>query len=182
MIPLRPSSAAIWTKCAAMPRITAQVPDEPPSDPAREGTCAAWVAEMVITGAVPDAATLLNEPHPENGWVVDAAMAYHIQNYVDMLRSRGGTVDAERTVSLNEMIRGTPDAFGVATNDELYVDDLKYGYEIVESTTPQVTIYAGALFRLLQRKRVHIKRVHLGIYQPRAYHPAGVHRMRSLWP
>ncbi len=177
----RPSSAAIWTKCALAPRLMAMAPPAEESDPAREGTCAAWVAEMVLTGHAEACHDMVDEQHP-NGWVVDAAMAYHVQRYVDMLRERGGQIDAERKVRLNDKIAGTPDSFAVFSNGHLFVDDLKYGFEIVDVTTPQVAIYAGAILRQVERRGHRIARVTLGIYQPRAYHPMGIHRQRTLWP
>ena len=159
----------------------ATLPPQPESDPAREGTCAAWVAEMVLRGQHDDPHEMVGEAH-ENGWVVDRAMAHHIEGYLKLLRSYGGQVDAERKVVLNENIEGTPDAFAVVAGSHLYVDDLKYGFGVVESTTPQLVIYAGAIVRHLTRKGVNISKVTLGIYQPRAYHPLGIHRTRTVWP
>ncbi len=175
---LRPSAAPIWTKCAAMPRLAAQVPDVPPSDPAREGTCAAWLAEMMLS----DQPVETGIQHPENGWVVDNAMIHHINGYVEMLRSYGGRIDVERRVRLNTHIAGTPDAFAVLTDGTLRVDDLKYGYVPVEATTPQVTIYAGAILRHMMARGPVVRKVVLGIYQPRAYHPSGVHRTVAMFP
>lgn len=177
----RPSQAHIWVNCALAPRLFKMAPPEEQSDPAREGTCAAWVAEMVLTGQATDCHALVDQAH-ENGWVVDSLMANHVQRYVDMLRERGGEIDAERKVRLNDKIAGTPDSFAVVSGNQLFVDDLKYGFEIVEATTPQIVIYAGAILRHVERKGIKIKRVTLGIYQPRAYHALGIHRTRSLWP
>jgi hypothetical protein len=173
---LRPSASSIWINCAGYPKLAATMPPEESSDPAREGTCAAWVAEMVLTGEYENCAAMIGVQH-DNGWLVESAMARHIQGYVDMLCSYGGAVHAERRVVLNEYVAGTPDSFAVCTGDTLRLDDLKYGFEIVEPTTPQVTIYAGAVVRMLG---VDIKRIELGIYQPRAYHPSGIHRTRSI--
>lgn len=177
---LRPSSAHLWIPCAGYPRLAATLPPEPPSDPAREGTCAAWVGEMVLTGAAADCAAMIGQAH-ENGWVVDRAMARHVQGYVDHVRRDGGQVFAERRVVLVPgLIEGTPDAFGITSDGVLRVKDLKYGFEIVEPSTPQVLIYAAALYRLMTAQGVDIQRIELGIYQPRAYHPSGVYRSRSM--
>lgn len=174
---LRPSSGHVWTQCSIQPLMASRMPAEVPSDPAREGTCAAWLAEMVLTKQAPRAADMIGAIH-ENGWVVDAEMAYHIQPYVDLIRSHGGTVHTERKVVLNQHIKGTPDAFAVLDAEGiLYVDDLKYGYLIVEPyRLPQVSIYAGAILKMLTARGVTIRRVEIGIYQPRSWHPAGVHR------
>lgn len=180
-IETRPSTSYVWTKCSLAPRLFAMAPPEEQSDPAREGTCAAWVAEMVLKGTVSSCNDLVDQAH-DNGWVVDALMARHVQRYVDILHERGGEIDAERKVRLNDKIAGTPDAFAVLNDGHLFVDDLKYGYEIVDVTSPQVVIYAGALVRYLSARGKTISKVTLGIYQPRSYHPMGHHRQRSVWP
>ena len=179
---LRPSSARIWTKCPAQPRIAATVPTPPQSDPAREGTCAAWLAEQVVKGKVNKCADLLGEQHPDNGWLIEPVMVRHIQAYVDMLKGYDGKIDVERSVKLNENIQGTPDAYGLVNDNHLIVDDLKYGYEIVEPTSEQLTIYGGALYRQLTANGHSVDKITLGIYQPRAYHFAGIHRTRDLTP
>lgn len=172
MIPLRPSASKFWTACPAQPQMAAMIPPEPPSDPAREGTCAAWVAEMVLTGERERCIDMIGESH-ENGWLVEADMAQMIQGYVDNLRRHGGTVTAERRVRLNEMIEGTPDGFAVVSGDMLIVDDLKYGYGIVEPyRNTQVGCYMGAILK----DHPHVTRVVIGIYQPRAWHPNGIYR------
>jgi len=163
-----------------MPRFAASLPEEEPSDPAREGTCAAWVAEMVLIGQVNRAADMIDLSH-ENGWLVDTEMAYHVQGYVDRLRSRGGRVIAEQFVRLNEMIGGTPDA--VAVVDEtgtLYGDDLKYGFSPVDPyRNTQVAIYLAAVLATLNTP---INKIVIGIYQPRSMHPQGIHRTWETTP
>lgn len=181
MIMLRPSASHIWTECAGYPHMIARAP-QIDTDPAREGTCAAWVAEHVFKGHAQSCAELLGVTHPENGWVVDADMTRHAQKYVNLIRRRadevGGTIYAEEKLALNEFIEGTPDAFvvgNVAANGcTLFVDDLKYGYEIIEPwDNTQVIIYTGAIARALP---FPVTRVVIGIYQPRATHPLGPHR------
>ena len=171
MIPLRPSSAHIWTQCPGQPTMAGRMPPETPSDAAREGTCAAWVAEMMLTG----------QPVPkqhENGWIVTDDMVSHVTKYVELVRSHGGQISVERKVRLNQWVEGTPDAFAVLDAEGiLHADDLKYGFGIVEPyRNPQVSIYVGAILRHLSARGVTIRRVEVGIYQPRAWHPAGVYR------
>ncbi len=180
MIPLRPSFASVWTRCYAAPRLASMMPPEPEGDPAREGTCAAWVAEMVLTQQAATARDLFGQTHA-NGWVVTLDMCNQIQDYVDLVRSHGGSIHVERKVRLNGMIEGTPDAFALLdAQGVLYVIDLKYGYGIVEPfKNPQVSIYAGAILRFLHARGVTIKRVVVAIYQPRAWHVLGSYRE---WP
>lgn len=176
---LRPSSSSIWTKCAANPRISENAKTVPTdSDAAREGTCAAWVAEQHFTTNKP-VADYLGVAH-ENGWVVDVEMVFHVENYVAAIRSRGSRVDTEQFVRLTKHIAGTYDA-SVLSEDgtTLYLDDLKYGYKLVDVyENTQTIIYAYA--DLLRRSDPRITHVVLGIYQPRAWHPEGIHRTWRL--
>ncbi len=181
---LRPSASHIWTKCPGYAWLNERAPTSArvETDPAREGTCAAWVAEKVLRGERADCAATLNETHA-NGWVVDAQMVEYIQGYVDLLRERyGDAVVAEQFYNLTENVGGTPDGHAVIEHAPgqwtLAVDDLKYGYEIVEPwDNTQLIIYAGAIARNTALPPGHqFTHVHLGIYQPRAFHPSGVYR------
>lgn len=183
MLMLRPSGSSIWTACEAYPKMSANMPPQPESDPAREGTCAAWLAELTLTRQLETCVDGVGMMHP-NGWVVDVEMAHHIQRYVNIITSRGGSIHTERHVTLNAMIAGTPDAFALLDRDGvLHVDDLKYGFGLVEAErNTQVSIYAGAILRMLTARSVVIRRVVIGIFQPRAWHPCGEYRTWSLLP
>jgi hypothetical protein len=117
----------------------------------------------------------------ENGWVVDSEMAYHVQGYVDMVRSRGGTINAEMFVRLTETIAGTYDSSTVSSDAEtLFGDDLKYGFKIVDVwECTQLIIYLYAEYIRLGCPP-SIKKVTMGIYQPRAFHPEGIHRTWTI--
>lgn len=176
---LRPSGSYIWTQCAAAPTFQERAPEEPSSDAAREGTCAAWLAEMALKsgGSCKD---WLNATH-ENGWLVTAEMVNFVQDYVDLLRSYGGQIAVEQRVILTDFIQGTLDASVIVTSGStLRVKDLKYGYEIHEVFEHiQLLIYAAAeLIRLGHPP--HITHVEVAIYQPRPPHPEGPHRTWTL--
>lgn len=183
MIQLRPSSSYKWTRCAASPTFEARSAPQPESDEAREGTCAAWVADCVLKGHAPgpNADSMITATH-ENGWVVTPDMTYHIQKFVDLIRSYGGAVRSEQKVRLTEFIQGTLDTSIAAEFDLniLRVKDLKYGMKIVEIfENPQLLIYAGGeLLRL--GNPASITAVELAIYQPRAFHPDGIHRTWTI--
>jgi hypothetical protein len=151
-----------------------------------EGTCAAWLAEIVLTDVNPNlkCRDLVGILCPDNGWMVDYEMANHIQSYVDMLRQRGGEITAEQRVVLNKDIAGTPDAFAIMHVENgayhLIVDDLKYGYSIVEPTSKQVLIYAAAKVREMISNGLVVGQITLGIYQPRSRHHLGKYRTRTL--
>lgn len=184
MIPCRPSKAYIWSNCAAHPLFASEVPETPPSDPAREGTCAAWVAECVLRGDAHSCIDLVDRIH-DNGWIVTYEMAYIVQQYVDHVRSHiaetGGHISTEQFVVICEYIKGTFDSSTLTFfGDTMVIDDLKYGFDIVEVfENPQVILYgAGEYLRL--GKPSHIKKVQLGIYQPRAFHHLGVYRTWTM--
>jgi len=171
MIHLRPSGSYIWTNCAAAPLFQSRVPPEPDSDEAREGTSAAWVGEVVLRGEAVDCAAMIGKTH-ENGWLVTKDMAHHVQGYVDLVRSYGGTVSAEQHVRLTPWLAGTLDSSVTAVDRVLRVLDLKYGMSIVEVfENTQLIIYGGALLT------PDIEWVELSIYQPRAFHHEGIHRV-----
>jgi hypothetical protein len=138
-----------------------------------EGTCAAWLAEQALTQGIENVRDLVGQCHPENGWEVGYEMANHVQGYVNVIRSRPGKLFVEGTVTLSDDISGTPDAYVVGDDGTVYVDDLKYGYGIVEPDSAQIAIYAGAVCRSLSEPP---SRIVVGVYQPRAYHFNGVHR------
>lgn len=176
---LRPSASSIWTKCAANPRISenAKVVAQD-SDAAREGTCAAWVAERVFATNQP-VESFLGATH-ENGWVVTDEMVYFVGEYVAQIRSLGTVITAEQFVRLTGQIAGTYDV-AVLSHDgkTLYLIDLKYGYKIVEVYENTQTIIYGYA-DILRRNDPSITHVVLGIYQPRAWHPEGIYRTWRL--
>lgn len=179
MIHLRPSNAWRWSNCAAAPIFESRVPPQPDSDAAREGTAAAWVAECVLKGDAHSAEDMNGETHA-NGWLVTPEMVYYVQGYIDLIKSRGGVTTAEQFVRLTDFIAGTLDSSTSLSGATLFVDDLKYGFRIVEIfENPQLIIYGAAeLMRL--GNPASITSVQLGIYQPRAFHPDGIYRTWRL--
>lgn len=175
----RPSKAYQWSNCAASPRIAAERPDDSETnDAAREGTCAAWVAEVVLTGDAHECRDLVGRSHA-NGWLVTEEMADDVQGYVDMIRKRGGNTRAEHYValSMHPHIAGTMDATSDTTRNDglLYVDDFKYGRRVVEIyQNPQLIIYGSARARAFMPGTIRM--VQLGVYQPRAFHRDGIYR------
>lgn len=173
---LRPSASNIWTKCYANPRISenAKVIAQD-TDAAREGTCAAWVAECIIRGIPVD----VDSVH-ENEWVVDEEMMYFVGEYIKTIRARGSRILAEQFVRLSPHIAGTFDSLVLSDDGTTaYLVDLKYGYKIVEvyhNTQPIIYGYA-ALMALNDPK---ITSIVLGIYQPRAWHSEGSFRTWRL--
>lgn len=178
MIQLRPSKAAMWTRCAAQPMFEASTGERPESDAAREGTAAAWVADCILRGDATIAADMIDRNHA-NGWLVTPDMTEHVQGYVNLVRSFGGVVTSEQQVRLNEFIAGTLDSSVSRVATTLITIDLKYGVKIVEAEdNPQLMIYTGA--ELLRLNDPAITQVTMAIYQPRAFHPAGIYRLWTI--
>lgn len=178
-IETRPSGANRWTKCSAAPLFASRSTPQPDNDPAREGTCAAWVAELVLTGQVLRAADLLDERHL-NGWQVDLEMCGHVQDYVDMICADGGLISTERHVRLSPLVAGTLDNAASFINGVLKIRDFKYGFKLIESNSTQLMIYAGALMNESIAQGMQVREVWTEIYQPRGFHPNGIHR-RTVW-
>ena len=174
----RPSGAHRWTQCSAAPLFAARAGPQPDNDAAREGTCAAWAADILLkTGPILKAVDLLNETHP-NGWKIDLEMCGHVQSYVDMIRTEGGLISSERHVTLSPRVAGTLDNAASMVDGTLRIRDFKYGYRLIEPDSPQLVIYAGALMA----ETPGVTDIWTEIYQPRGFHPEGVHRRRHWTP
>ena len=179
MIVLRPSSAHRWAKCSLSvdaPVTEGSLPDDD-TDAAREGTCAAWVAEVVINGDAGSAEDMLGKVH-NNGWTVDENMVRFVQPYIDMVMSRH---DPEAEVSHGVVIgdcsmTGTSDAQSYSADKRvLFIDDLKYGYGVVEPyRNRQLICYA--FLAVARGIPDTVELIQLSIYQPRAQHSDGIYR------
>lgn len=182
MIQLRPSKAALWSVCAAQPSFESRTPEEPPSEEAKEGTCAAWVADCVLRGDAHSCADMIRRSHA-NGWLVGPEMADYVQGYVDLVCADGGLTTTEQFVRLNDFIGGTLDSSTALASGTLKIRDLKYGMQLVEIfDNPQLLIYGGAEYKRLTEAGHVITAIELAIYQPRAFHHQGIYRPWRLTP
>jgi len=172
-IETRPSTAHRWTKCSAAPLFSSRAGPQPSSDAAREGTCAAWVAELMLTGQ----AAQVGMMHP-NGWEVDADMIGHMLAYADICQADGGEMWVEHHAELSPSIAGTPDCVTLA-DGVMTVRDLKYGFRLVSPDSPQLIIYAAAV---LLTWSDHIRTIRTEIYQPRGFHQDGPRRWIDWTP
>ena len=172
-IETRPSGAHRWTKCSAAPLFASRAGPQPTNDAAREGTCAAWVAELLLTD-VPVAVGMTHE----NGWEVDATMIGHMQDYAEICRADGGQMWVEENLRLNKSIGGTADCATLA-DGLLTIRDLKYGFRLVEPDSPQLIIYAAAALVSMETPATAIR---TEIYQPRGFHRDGPRRWRDWTP
>lgn len=170
---LRASGGFRWTKCPASPRLTRACPDNT-SDAAREGTCAAWIADRIISGGATSVADFEGETHP-NGWPVDDEMMRHVDRYLSDTSDIRARI-SEGTVALwNGLCVGHFDLAGWLDDSTLAIVDLKYGHGVVSVDTPQLELYAIGLLPVVEWERVR-----LSIYQPRSAHPDGIFRHRWM--
>ena len=180
MMILRCSGAGRWARCAFsahLERHPHALPDTD-EDAAAEGTCAAWVAETIINGDASCVEDMIGKVH-KNGVEVDADMARHLAPYVEMAQGRvqaRAEVYGEVPVGSVAKVAGTSDLWSWSTPVDFHIDDLKYGYGIVEPTTFQLTAYMLIAYHAGVRAPIW----HLGIFQPRAVHAAGTYRTRTL--
>jgi len=175
---LRSSSAPTFMHCGASEHFPQPRPDTD-SDASLEGTCAAWVAEVVINGDASSAEDMLGESHT-NGWVVNEDMVRHIDGYIAMLAKRD-IHTAECFMKHPTLpMQGTADDIGWTTDmTTLFITDLKYGYGIVEVDTWQLVAYMLLVLSNLQPHQ-YPKMIQLAIYQPRAIHPDGIYRRKVI--
>jgi hypothetical protein len=147
-------------------------------DAAEEGTAAAWAVEVVINGDATCMEDMVGKVHP-NGVEIDEDMARHLNDYVTIAASRiNPRAEVYREVAIGNdwYVAGTLDLEGWSSPEDYHIDDLKYGYRVIEPTSRQVWSYAG----LAYIAGIRAPRWHLGIYQPRAVHHLGQHRIMTV--
>lgn len=149
------------------------LPDED-QDAAEEGTAAAWAAECVINGDASCMDDMVGRVH-KNGVEIDEDMARYLNDYVALAATRQNRrAEVFRQVQIGEqwIIGGTLDLEGWTSPLDYHIDDLKFGYRVIEPTSRQVWSYAA----LAYCNGVRAERWHLGIFQPRAVHHLGQYR------
>lgn len=176
---LRASSANRWMRCAASAHPHTSDRPDTDNDAAREGTCAAWVAEVVFNGDATQAIDLLGRTHA-NGWIVDEDMVRHVQGYIDTVYdlAEPGTIRAEvyreMDYPLSQVkVAGTLDVefMRKGSSTEAVIVDLKYGYGTVEPSSWQLHVYG-----VMKAMSDPFETLTQAIYQPRAIHPGGPFR------
>ena len=166
---LGPSSSSRWMTCAGSVRLSSNVPHvEPGHDSAAaEGTRAHAWAEARLRQE------FLGEPIPPTLEPDDQEMADLIEGYVQEAWRRYDQMSEpiiliEQWVDITEDVGGTADLILVDLSDgTLLVQDLKAGRIYVEGrSNPQLRLYAAGALLTLQGI-VDVKRVEVGVYQPR---------------
>jgi hypothetical protein len=176
---LQPSNANLWVRCPLAGNVLSSGHYHAThdlhaveGDARREGTCAHWAAEAVLTERAETVAELIGQVHP-NGWVVDEEMARHAQAYVDYVRGFGPVAAAERIIEMWGLIRGRLDTHS-STGPVVRIFDFKYGHRIVEAEEnyPMLCYGLGVVEQLPYEVDIE-----LHVYQPRPHHPDGPARV-----
>ena len=131
MIELRASGLSRVMKCAGSISFI-DLPEYESGVPAQEGTAAGELLQAMLEqrNLAPVVGT-----HAKNGFPFDADMKFHVTPIAEdiLTRASGGVLcETEVTIySTNAVVKGHSDA-NFVSDGKLYVDDLKYGWKIVE--------------------------------------------------
>lgn len=146
------------------------LPPEEDSAPAKEGTAAGRYLQHILEGTAPGT-------HCENGVMFDDDMKFHTAEVAKRVleKSQGSPVLCEQRVDWMTQsgipIRGQYDASFVGFDGKLYVDDLKYGWGIVEVRN-NWQLLGYAIGEVIRRQQAFPSIV-LRIHQPRPHHEDG---------
>lgn len=169
---LSPSSAARWLSCPASVAFTKDMPNEPTSSYAQEGTWAHALAERILRDMGGFTDEELEKLKADGVELED--LESPVKFYTDYVKELGGTLLVEQKLQLKTVTGedsvGTADAV-VIKGDELYIIDLKFGMGVrVDALdNPQLGIYALAALDTYGCL-ADFKAVHAIIVQPRLDH------------
>jgi hypothetical protein len=159
-----------------------------------EGTAADWMALQAFNGT--PIGTLINTP-AKNGFYMTADMADYVDQYLAALDCGEMQVDTSfgtdlwrvgaRADHIKYIARGERVEFVNGGNgnvlehplpSELHVDDLKYGYSLVDPEMNWTLIWHAIGYCITRQVQPDI--IKLTIHQPRPHHPDGKHRTWTI--
>lgn len=179
---LRPSSAAVWSKCAGYAALNAALGtehvEETDNDIREDGTACHWLAAELWAGRPVEAGALA-----PNGREITEEMFLAVDEYHDMLHAwNTHEIAIEQQVGVSQFFPGvadgTPDAASWTMDASIvFVGDLKYGFRPVEVwRNAQLIVYAWTIVCLLTQQGHVPQEVRLFICQPRCPHRDGTVR------
>jgi hypothetical protein len=144
-----------------------------------EGTAADWMAQQAFNG-VP-IHSLINTPAC-NGFYMTAEMAEHVDNYLSALDCGEMQVDTSFGTDAWR-VGGRADHIKYIASDEpgnsvLRVDDLKYGWSLVDPEMHWTLIWHAIGYCIT--RSVQPDMIVMTIHQPRPHHPDGKHRSWTI--
>lgn len=136
-----------------------------------EGNAAHWLAQEAYEGRI-NINDVREDIRAYNGVMITVFMFEHVREY--LLNLYPGQMEADTSWGVDGVykINGRTDHIAYdAQADELYDDDLKYGFSLVE---PEMnwTLISHAIGWCIANNHVPA-RIRLRIHQPRPYHPNG---------
>lgn len=166
---IRCSSLARPMSCAGFTALE-NLPVQPTNAAAEEGTACAELLERTLLGMdIPAQA--------RNGVYFDKEMHFYLKDVVKNVRdaSFGSQIFCEQRIDWQTRsgiwIKGTLDVSFDDTKDTLYIDDLKYGYGIVE-VKRNWQLIGYAIGEVIRRKKAYTWIV-MRVQQPRPHHEDG---------
>lgn len=141
-----------------------------------EGNAFHWLSQEIFEGRLQAANAIGLQAY--NGVFITAAMVKHAQEYINALWA--GEMEVKTSWGGNDFqIDGRADHIGFNhATGELFIDDAKYGYGVVEPENNWTLIsHAIGHCRIAQ---IQPSKITLTIHQPRAYHPLGTTRSWSF--
>lgn len=169
---LSASGSERWMKCTGSVKAEENFP-ETTSIFAEEGSAAHELAELCLKNERM-AQDYLGQVLPENdAFIVTQDMADYVQQYIDYVRSLGGTQFYEIRVDFSEWVPGgfgTSDAIVIKDNT-MHVIDLKYGkgIKVYANDNSQARLYALGAYYMFDGI-ADIKDIVVSIVQPRLDH------------
>ena len=169
---LSASGSERWMKCTGSVKAEENFP-ETTSIFAEEGSAAHELAELCLKNERM-AQDYLGQVLPENdAFIVTQDMADYVQQYIDYVRSLGGTQFYEIRVDFSEWVHegfGTSDAIVIKDNT-MHVIDLKYGkgIKVYANDNSQARLYALGAYYMFDGI-ADIKDIVVSIVQPRLDH------------
>lgn len=151
---------------------------EPDDTVRNEGDAAHWVAEQVFKGNF--AASELIDRKAPNGVFITAEMVEYLTPYLDWLKHAGKFAAIEYSATIDTVkwqVSTRADHIVMALDNVLHIDDLKYGWRIVEPIDNWTLLAYAISFVMKNPQLPQPQAIIFTIYQPRTHHHNG--RIRS---
>ena len=162
------SSANRWMRCPGSLKMSEGLPDRT-SAAAELGTLAHSLADECLRKGLS-----AWEVEVVDGKAVTEDMQAAVQNYIDLIKARGGQVLSEVRVNYKDVLGvaetdgfGTSDAVILQPDGTVEVWDLKFGHRWVDALdNPQLLLYAAGVVSAIEAVGEEVKNVMVAICQP----------------
>ena len=165
--------------CGGSLTLDREAPDKLPSDDVIEGNAAHRVVQEVFSKRVKPHAFIGQKVN--NNYIVTDDMVEYLDPIISKVQARGLHVYPEINTNWDIL----PDRFGVngradwfqfdAVTGTLYIDDLKYGWRLVQPEN-NWTLISHAIAFAIRNPSLIVNHVVFTIHQPRPFHPDGFSR------